>query len=104
MPVISNNISVIDVPTVTTKNVNIIHIIANFTVNVEEASIEVHCKKGYTENNIFISTGRERFTLSGQDFIDIAETLTSGDTFYNELKGMLYNKLIVKGHISGSVS
>lgn len=104
MPVTSNNTSVVEIPTVTTKNVNIIHVISKFTVSVEGASVEVQCKKGYNESNIFIQTGRERFTLNGQDFIDIAETLTSGDTFYNELKGMLYNKLISKGYISGSVS
>ena len=75
------------------------------SINIDtDGSVGIDIVKGYTVSNIFTELKRERIRLEGQDFIALAETMPDETkNLYENIKTIVYNKLIEKGLISGTV-
>ena len=90
-----------------TKNVAIIPIweITDINISSAKAILIVTVNKGYyNTDNIFVTVARQNFTVSGADFLTMAQTVINGQTFYTAMKTILYDYLISKGYIGGVVS
>ena len=90
-----------------TKNVSITPVweITDINISSAKAVLIVTVNKGYFNiDNIFVTIARQNFTISGTDFLTMAQTVISGQTFYTAMKTILYDYLISKGYIGGTVS
>ena len=68
-------------------------------------SILIGLEKGYLDaNNEYHRLASKRTRLEGQDFLIMAQAITTGSSLYNEIKSSLYSILQAKGEVAGTVS
>ncbi len=105
MPIVANNTENIVEPTVVTKEVTPFWEVTDFSVDVRNRSILIGLEKGYLDaNNEYHRLASKRTRLEGQDFLIMAQAITTGSSLYNEIKSSLYSILQAKGEVAGTVS
>lgn len=107
MPVVAAVAETVTEQVSVTKNVSITPIweITDINISSAKAVLIVTVNKGYyNTDNIFVTIARQNFTVSGSDFLLMAQTVINGQTFYTAMKTILYDYLISKGYIGGTVS
>lgn len=79
--------------------------ITDINISNKNRTITVMAEKGYTNTeNVYIIISRDRFIIADADFMTMAMTVINGQTFYTALKTVVYDYLISKGYMSGTVS
>lgn len=108
MPVVANlTENIIEPITVPTQIVSRIPLweITDLTISNKNKFITVSVEKYcYNDANERISLAMQNFTIIDDDFLAMATTVISNQTFYSALKSTLYNYLINKGYLNGTVS
>lgn len=85
--------------------INPIWEITDVNISNKGKTITIMAERGYTNSeNVFVVISRDRFVIMDNDFIVLAMTVINGQTFYTAMKTLLYDYLITKGYISGTVS
>ena len=75
------------------------------SINIDtDGSVGIDIVKGYEVGGILTEIKRDRVRLSGEDFTSLATTITdSTKNLYENIKTIVYNKLIDKGIVIGTV-
>lgn len=75
------------------------------SINIDtDGSVGIDIVKGYEVNGALTELKRERVRLSGDDFTSLAATIPDNTkNLYENIKTIVYNKLIEKGIINGTV-
>lgn len=77
--------------------------IERLTIDVA-GEIVIDIAKGYTAGSTFNISGSKSIILQDADFTELASTYPDNTkTLYDNLKTIVYNKLIAKGEISGTI-
>ena len=67
--------------------------------------INVSVDKGYyNDNNEYIILSKQVFTITDSDFMAMATAVINNQTFYSAMKSTLYNYLLTKGFLSGTIN
>lgn len=75
------------------------------SINIDiEGSIRIEIVKGYIINGTLNELKRERLVLEGEDFVALATIIPDNSkNIYENVKSIVYSKLIEKGLISGTI-
>jgi hypothetical protein len=67
--------------------------------------IRVHLRFGYVDANSgrFVSLAMQTIEIRNADFDSLAQRLTTGKSFYEEIKTAIWEKLIEMGVVSGTI-
>jgi hypothetical protein len=67
--------------------------------------VRVHLRFGYVDVNSgrFVSLAMQTIEIKGANFDSLAQKLTTGKSFYEEIKTAIWEKLIEMGVVSGTM-